>query len=796
MNKSHWPVNTKEIVSGGLLVGKLWKGTVKRKMDQLIGKKLDGRYVLLEQIGNGGMAQVYRAQDLANGKIVAVKVLKEQFMDNDEIVQRFKNESRAISMLDHPNIVRVYDVSVWDKTQFIVMELIEGVDLKQFMTENGGRLTWKETVKFAEETLQALQHAHEHGIVHRDIKPQNIMLLKDGSIKVMDFGIARFSRSGVHTATDKAMGSVHYISPEQARGDVTDAKSDLYSVGIMMYEMLTGQLPFDGDSNVAVAIKQISEEARPLKELNPEAPEGLVEIIHKAMEKQPSKRYESAQAMLEDIARFKENPSIQFAYQYINNTPTRYMDAVKETRNKKTAGASEQTASKKKKKKKGLSHYVLPVLAGMAVAFLLGSAILVYMIFHFSGNTLFETREDVELPNFVGMTADEILNNRNYTSQFVFTVKESYRTDYEAGDIYDQNPKGGKIVKEGHEVILRVSKGVQIVEIPNVVSYTKEEAVETLTALDLSVMVSYETGSDVPIGQVIRTDPEAGTQLSTGQQVKVFVSAEKVDNMRTVPNLVGLANADEAKKLLNQYTLTLGTVTEVESEHPAGTVLEQSVAPDTKVYTGSSIGISTSLGYVTKTWKVKVTLEADSGKEILNGQKIKYGEKTYETKDGGKKQSFTFEVSTIEASVTVKIMDKEYKITADTEITLTVKAANRPDDCTCAKGENHKKDNAKCKHNIEASKPDSSSKPESTTPPVSSSAPESVTPPESNTTPESSSTPESVTPPDSSSEPESVTPPASSSEPESSSAAEPEIPTESNSAETGASDAQTASDEG
>ena len=721
-------------------------------MDQLIGKKLDGRYILLEQIGNGGMAQVYRAQDLANGRIVAVKVLKEQFMDNEEIVQRFKNESRAISMLDHPNIVRVYDVSVWDKTQFIVMELIEGMDLKQFMMQNGGKLTWKETVKFAEDTLQALQHAHEHGIVHRDIKPQNIMLLKDGSIKVMDFGIARFSRSGVHTATDKAMGSVHYISPEQARGDVTDAKSDLYAVGIMMYEMLSGQLPFDGESNVAVAIKQISEEARPLKELNPEVPEGLAAIVHRAMEKNPGKRYESAQAMLEDIAQFKENPSIQFAYQYMNNTPTRYMDAVKDKRSSKPSGSSEQAVPKKKKKKKGLSHYVLPVLAGMAFAFLLGSAILVYMIFHFSGNTLFETREDVELPNFVGKTVEEILDNREYTSKFVFTVKESYRTDYEAGDIYDQNPKGGKIVKEGHEVILRVSKGVQIVEIPNVVSYTKEEAVETLTAIDLSVMVSYETGSDVPIGQVIRTDPAAGTQLSTGQQVKVYVSAEKVDNMRTVPNLVGLASADEAKKLLNQYTLTLGTVTEVESELPFGTVLDQSVAPDTKVYTGSTISVSTSLGYVTKNWKVKVTLVADGGKEILNGQKIKYGEeKTYKTKDGGTKQSFTFDVSTIESSVTVTIMDEEYKITGDTDITLTVKAADRPADCTCAKGENHKDSNEKCKHNIKIKEDESdSSESESATPPES-------TPPESESTPDTSA-PESTTPPESTpdSVPESV----------------------------------------
>lgn len=668
-------------------------------MDQTIGKKLDGRYMLQEEIGNGGMARVYRALDLSNGKTVAVKILKDQFLDNDEIVQRFKNESRAISMLDHPNIVKVYDVSVWDKTQFLVMELIEGVDLKCFMDNNGGKLTWKECVQFSEEILQAVQHAHEHGIVHRDIKPQNIMLLKDGSIKVMDFGIARFSRSGVHTAVDKAMGSVHYISPEQAKGDVTDAKADIYSIGIMMYEMLSGQLPFDGDSNVAVAIKQISEDARPLNELNPDIPEGLVAIVHRAMEKDPAKRYESAQAMLEDIASFKENPSIKFAYQYMQNTPTRYMDAVKTSKKETHSKEAAAEPQKKRKKKKGLSHFVLPVLAGMALAFLLGSAVLIYMIFHFSGNTLFETREDVHLPSFVGMNTEEILNNKEYTSQFVFTIKESYRTDYEAGDVYDQSPKGGKVVKEGHEVILRVSKGVQIVQVPDVISYTKEEAVETLTALDLSVLVRYEVDGTVPIGQVIRTEPAMDTELSSGQQVTVFVSAEKVDNMRTVPNLIGLANTEEAKKLLNQYTLSLGTATGVESDAPEGTILDQSVPADTKVYTGSSINVSYSLGYVTKYYTVSVTLLPENNGTILNGQEIRHSAGSYITTGGGSEQTFTFSVSTTGTEATAYLMDEAYTLTGDISVTLTVKAAERPDGCTCADGDNHAIENAECELN-------------------------------------------------------------------------------------------------
>lgn len=727
-------------------------------MDQMIGKKLDGRYMLMEEIGNGGMARVYRAQDLINGKIVAVKILKEQFLDNDEIVQRFKNESRAISMLDHPNIVKVFDVSVWDKTQFLVMELVEGVDLKCFMDNNGGRLTWKECVKFTEEILLAVQHAHEHGIIHRDIKPQNIMLMKDGSIKVMDFGIARFSRSGVHTAVDKAMGSVHYISPEQAKGDVTDAKADIYSIGIMMYEMLSGQLPFVGESNVAVAIKQISEDARPLNELDPDIPEGLVEIVHRAMEKAPEKRYESAQAMLEDIARFKENPSIKFAYQYMQNTPTRYMDAVKapkkdgRVKDKNAQAVSDTKQPQKKKKKKGLSHYVLPVLAGMALAFLLGSAALVYMIFHFSGNTLFETREDVLLPSFVGKSTEEILNNKEYTSQFVFTIKESYRSDYEAGEVYDQSPKGGKVVKEGHEVILRVSKGVQIVTVPNVVSYTKEEAVEILTALDLSVLVRYETDGTVPIGQVIRTEPAMDTELSSGQQVTVYVSAEKVDNMRTVPKLIGLANEEEAKKLLNQYTLSLGTATGVESDAPAGTILDQSVPEGTKVYTGSSINVSYSLGYVTKYYTVEVTLLSENNGIIRNGQTINYTGGSYVTKGGGTEQVFEFTVSTITNEAYAELMGEQYTLTGNMSVTLTVEAAVRPDGCTCPGGNDHSVEVEDCELNnsseSDSNGSDSSSGSDSTSTPsdgTSTPSDSTSTPSDSTDTP-SDSTPESTAP--------------------------------------------------
>ena len=244
-------------------------------MDNLIGKKLDGRYQLEELIGSGGMANVYKATDLLENRLVAVKILREECRGNEDLVRRFKNESKAISVLDHPNIVKVYDVSVTDKLQFIVMEYIDGITLKEYMEYRAQPLTYKETLHFITQVLAALQHAHEKGIVHRDIKPQNIMLLADSTIKVMDFGIARFSRSENQTMTDKAIGSVHYISPEQAKGDTTDAKADIYSVGVMMYEMLSGKLPFESDSPVSVAIKQIADTATPLRELNPAVPEAL-----------------------------------------------------------------------------------------------------------------------------------------------------------------------------------------------------------------------------------------------------------------------------------------------------------------------------------------------------------------------------------------------------------------------------------------------------------------------------------------------------------------------------------------
>ena len=280
-------------------------------MDKYVGKRLDGRYEIHELIGAGGMALVYKAYDTIEDRTVAIKILKDEFLDNDDFIRRFKNESKAIAVLSHPNIVKVYDVSFGDRIQYIVMEYIDGITLKEYIS-NQEELSWKEALHFTIQILKALQHAHEKGIVHRDIKPQNIMLLQDGTIKVTDFGIARFSKNETRTMTDKAIGSVHYIAPEQARGDLTDEKADIYSVGVMLYEMITGVLPFEADSAVSVAIMQMQAKPKSPREIKPNIPIGLEEITLKAMQKEKYNRFQSAQEMLNDISEFVLDPDIRF----------------------------------------------------------------------------------------------------------------------------------------------------------------------------------------------------------------------------------------------------------------------------------------------------------------------------------------------------------------------------------------------------------------------------------------------------------------------------------------------------
>lgn len=558
-------------------------------MDNYIGRKLDGRYKIVEIIGVGGMANVYKGIDLKENRTIAVKVLREEFASNPELVRRFKNESKAISVLNHPNIVKVYDVNVTDQTQYIVMEYIDGITLKEYMEQRGEALTYKETLHFITQLLRALQHAHEKGIVHRDIKPQNVMLLLDSSIKIMDFGIARFSRSESQTITDKAIGSVHYISPEQARGDATDLKADIYSVGVMMYEMLAGKLPFDSDNAVSIALKQISDEATPLCEVNPNVPEALQTITARAMAKDPKDRYQSAREMLYDIEEFKKNPSVRFEYRYMSNDTGngRYTDKV--AGRNSSAGARSRRGDEQRKKK----HYTLPVLAGMAAAFLVGAVILVLLILKMSGNELFTKVESVALPNFIGKMQNDIRNDDKYAG-FKIQWEEVYDS-HPAGQVFYQNPKPPKKVKANATITLRVSKGEQIVTIPDVVGYDKDEAKQILMDAGVYVMLKPKATEGTADGIVLGTDPVADTQVSAGETVVIYYSQHRETKMINVPRIIDMTLA-EARSELSKYHLRIGSIEYIPSDLPADTVLGQLPEPGTSVPWNSSISITVSSG--------------------------------------------------------------------------------------------------------------------------------------------------------------------------------------------------------
>ncbi|MEG1448016.1 MAG: protein kinase, partial [Oscillospiraceae bacterium] len=402
-------------------------------MDKCIGKKLDGRYQLVELVGVGGMSNVYRAEDLNDGKTVAVKILRDEFANNEEFLRRFKNESKAIAMLSHPNIVKVYDVSFFERTKYIVMEYIDGISLKDYIDQQGV-IKWKEAIFFTLQLLNALNHAHSRGIVHRDIKPQNVMLLSDGTIKITDFGIARFARNDSKTLTDKAIGSVHYISPEQASGMDTDERSDIYSLGVMLFEMLTGELPFEADSPVSVALKQIQSKPPRPTEINDAIPQGLESIIMRALEKSPDKRYQNASEMMRDIAEFKKNPSIKFAYKYDvdNQFSEGKVDKMK-SNNKNLRNEDRNIKSKVP---------FIAVLSGITAAFVIVTLIFVGVLFIIKKP--FANLPDITMPDLIGKDYKEVMGTKEYKSFDIEVLESKYSADYGEGEILYQNPPAGR----------------------------------------------------------------------------------------------------------------------------------------------------------------------------------------------------------------------------------------------------------------------------------------------------------------------------------------------------------------
>ncbi len=572
-------------------------------MDNLIGKRLDGLYEVKELIGSGGMANVYKAVMRGNngpvppGTVVAVKVLRREFMHDPDLVRRFKNESKAISLLNHPNIVKVYDVSVSDDLQYIVMEYVDGMTLREYLNERGGRLTSRETVHFISQILKALEHAHANGVVHRDIKPQNIMLLDNGQLRMMDFGIARISRAENQLSGGKAMGSVHYISPEQAKGDETDCTSDIYSVGVMMYEMLSGHLPFDAEDVVEVAIKQISDQPKPLHEIAPEVPNALVEITEKAMAKLPQNRYASAREMLQALDAYVQNPSVLFEYKYITEDAPEKV--VKRTMNQNRANRTpeqpslrgKKAASRKKKKR----TIFLPALFGITVAFGVASMALCWLILNDSSN-LMNNKADITLGDYLGLTKEQAMATEQISSgQITPEWEEEYNSNYAAGYIYKQSPVAGRTVREGQSVTLTVSLGTQYVTVPDLTNYVQSDAEQQLKNLGVSVLVTQAVEPTVASGAVIRTDPAAGSQVAAGSTVVVYISRPQVATTTKVPSLVGMS-ADDARTLLVQNHLGLGSQSEEYSDQPEGSVIRQSPEAGSTAKLNSRVNIVVSAG--------------------------------------------------------------------------------------------------------------------------------------------------------------------------------------------------------
>lgn len=508
--------------------------------DKYLGQRLDGRYQLEEIIGVGGMAVVYKAVDITEGRAVAVKILKDEYADNEEFVRRFINEARAISVLNHVNIVKVYDASVSAAVKYMVMELIDGITLKEYIA-NHGSLRWKEAVFFAVQILRALQHAHDKGIVHRDVKPQNIMLLADGTVKVADFGIARFARSTQQTVMNKAIGSVHYISPEQARGETTDEKADIYSVGVIMYEMLTGELPFQAESAVLVAIMQLQNTPKSLTELDPSIPKGVEQITLHAMQKDQRLRYQSAAEMLHDLEEFRRDPDMTFEFSYfVDEEPTRFVDLG-------------DTAAESKGEQEGEEEHsmVLPILSGIAAAFVIAILVIggIFAYSLFGNKTVGHAVVD-----FRGHTYTQVL--ADYGNVFSFEPKYEYNSDYEPGVVIAQSQSVGKVLKKTQKIILTVSQGTEQTQVPVTAGLTVKEAVALLDKAKLAYEIKYvETDAFTP-DTVISTDPAAGKTVYEGTVVTVEVAQKPGAVMVNLPD-VKKSKLDSAKKIIETAGLTL-----------------------------------------------------------------------------------------------------------------------------------------------------------------------------------------------------------------------------------------------
>ena len=570
----------------------------------LIGRTIANRYEILEKTGVGGMATVYTAKDLVLNRHVAVKVLKEEFTTDEEFVKRFNTEALAAASLSHANIVSIYDVGNEDNIYYIVMELVRGKTLKQIITENGS-ISWKWATNIAIQIASALEVAHKNNIVHRDIKPHNIIITEDGVAKVTDFGIAKAVSNSTITAFGTTIGSVHYFSPEQAKGGYTDAKSDIYSLGVVMYEMLTGQVPFDADTSVSVALMHMQEKPVPPIEINKNIPIALNDIILKAMQKEPMARYQTAAEMISDLRRALKEPNGEFVEEEMNDGLTRRMDAITDDMLDKKGN------NKKKKGKLALYFEKHPKMKGVAIVLLC----VVLFALAFGGTALVSkitTPKEVQIPNLVGRTEEEAKEELAKINVKYNKINEKYSSEVEAGKIISQEP-GYSInfkIKEKSTVNVIISKGTETTTVPKVIGMKYDDAVAALEAAKLTVEKVEEASKTVEAGIVISQEIAANTTANAGDVVKIHVSTgiTQVE----VPSVLGKTEV-EAKQILadKKFKVEIKTTSDTSKEN--GVVVEQSVNAGKEIDEESTITITVNKFEETKEAKLRINVKSLTG---------------------------------------------------------------------------------------------------------------------------------------------------------------------------------------
>lgn len=561
-------------------------------MDKYLGTMLDDRYEILEVIGAGGMAVVYKAMCHRLNRYVAVKILRDELANDEEFRKRFQTEAQAVAMLSHPNIVSVYDVSHSDGVEYIVMELIEGVTLMQYMKKKGA-LGWKEALHFAVQISKALEHAHEKGIVHRDIKPQNIMILKDGTIKVADFGIAALE-SAQEKKSDQTVGSVHYIAPEQARGEQPDPRSDIYSLGVVMYEMLTGKMPYDGDTAEQVAMKHITGHPVPPQELNPDIPEELAAITLKAMNSDINARYQSASELLRDLEDFRKQQAAANLGSG-SDEDLEILDVI--APDVHPIGKAGELSKEKYARRRRRSRKV-SILSGACGVLVFLIAVFVFL-WNYWLRDIFSVAERINIPNFVGASYEDIVNSSEFKKLFNFEVNYAIDPDVPEGQIISQDPEADRsmmVVPEGIDVSLTVSTGVRQTVIPDVTNKHYQEATIELQNAGFIVEIANTEASDtVTVDYVISTDPAPGEELAAGSTVFLTVSAGPSIKLVTMPNLVGSTEKDAIARI-ESSNLSYGDTTYIHSDYDEGTVIRQSIDAYSDVEEHTRIFIWVSLG--------------------------------------------------------------------------------------------------------------------------------------------------------------------------------------------------------